>query len=64
MTDPITTYHELLDQYHRTAPENRAVRHMLQAMASEARKLARELGLKSSRVRWDYHGQPPVRRSQ
>ena len=64
MTDPITTYHDLLDQYHRIPPENRTVRQTLQAMAAALRKQARELGLKSSRVRWDYHGQPPVRRAQ
>ncbi len=61
MTDPVSPYHNLLDEYHRTPTENRTVRQTLQAMAAEARKLARELGLKSSRVRWDYHGQPKVR---
>ena len=62
MTDPSTTYHDLLDEYHRTPPENRTVRQTLQRMAAEARKLARELGLKSSRVRLSYHEQPKIRR--
>ena len=63
MKDPISHYHDLLDEYHRTPPENQTVRRYLLRMANEARAIARELGLKSSRVRWSYSDQPKSRRS-
>jgi len=63
MTDPVQQYHTLIDEYHRIPEDNRPLRQTLQAMAAEARKLALELVLKSSRVRWSYHRQPKVTRN-